>query len=230
MKRAFLYMIIIFSGSVISGQTVNLDSIFEPKLSGEIYQKKTGIMGKQYYNNDWAESDIKLSSGEMVVNKQLKYNAFIDEVIWLPADSSRQVKLEKHFIDEFCFKNYNGKSIRFKRLHTRLPQMTDSTDIFVEVLLEKKASLYVFRNVRITGIINTVEDGVLYSFDRLEPQPVYFLILPDRKTVAFKKIGRNVLLKVLPAEYRTAVKGIIQQKYHSIQSEADLINLVDLIN
>jgi hypothetical protein len=230
MKRAFLYLIIIFWGIVVNGQTINLDSIFGPKLSGEIYQKKTGMMGKQFYNDDWTESDIKLSSGELAVNKLLMYNELMDEVIWLQADSFRQIKLEKHFIDEFCFKNYNGKSVRFKRIKAKLPSMMDSTDIFVEVLCEKTASLYVFRNVRINGNINSVEDGVLYSYDKLVPQPVYILILPDKKTITFKTIRRGVLLKALPEEYKTTVKEIIQQNYLPVRSENDLIKLVNLIN
>ena len=230
MKRAFLYLIIIFWGVVVNGQTINLDSIFGPKLSGEIFQKKTGTVGTQYYNDDWAESDIKLSTGELAVNKLLKYNELIDEVIWFQADSSRQIKLEKHFIDEFCFKNYKGKSVRFKRIQAKLPQMTVPTDIFVEVLCEKTASLYVFRNVRINGSSNIVEDGVLYSYDKLVPQPVYILILPDKKTITFNTIRRSVLLKVLPEGYRNTVKEIIQQNYLSVRSENDLIKLVNLIN
>ena len=230
MKRAFLYFIISLSGSVISGQTINLDSIFEPKLSGEIYKKTTGIAGNQFFNDDWAESDIKLSTGELVFNKLLKYNELLDEVIWLQPDIPRQIKLEKYLIDEFCFKNYKGESVRFKRIQIKLPQITDSTDIFVEVLFEKTISLYVFRNIRINGNIKRVENGILYSYDTLVPQPVYILKLPEGKTISFKKIKRSVLLKDLPGEYKSVVKKIIQENNLSIQSEKDLIKLVGLIN
>jgi hypothetical protein len=229
MKRAFLYLIISFSGSLIYGQTINLDSIFAPKLSGEIYQKRTGIVGKQFYNDDWEESDIKLSTGEMAVNKFLKYNELEDEVIWLQGDISRQIKLEKHLIDEFCFKNYKGGPVTFKRIHIRLPQMTDSTDIFVEVLAERTASLYVFRNVRINGNINSVEGGILYSYDTIVPQPVYILNLPDGNTITFRRINRNILLNALPKEYKTTVKKILQQNYLSLRSEDDLIKLVRML-
>lgn len=218
------------TGSIINGQNVNLDSIFVPELSGEIYLKSTGIAGKQFYNDDWAESDIKLSTGELVFNKLLKYNELLDEVIWLQAEIPRQIKLEKHFIDEFCFRNDKGESVRFRRIQIKLPQMTDTADIFVEVLSEKTASLYVFRNVRINGNIKSVEDGVLYSYDTVMPQPVYILKLPRGITVTFKRIRRSALLKALPEEYKTAVKKIIQQNYLSVRSENDLIKLVRLIN
>jgi hypothetical protein len=151
-------------------------------------------------------------------------------VIWIQEDISRQVKLEKRLIDEFSLKNYKGKSIRFKRIQIKLPQMTDSTDIFVEVLLERNASLYVFRNVRINGNISIVEDGVPHYFDTLIPQPVYIIYLPGGETITFKRIRRSVLLKALPEEYRTTVKKIIQQNSLSVRSEDDLIDLVRLIN
>lgn len=108
--------------------------------------------------------------------------------------------------------------------------MTDSTDIFVEVLSEKTFSQYVFRNFRINGSIIRVENRVLYSYDTLVPQPVYILKLQVGKTVAFKKIKRSVLLKKLPGEYRSIVKKIIQESNLSIRYEKDLIKLVELIN
>jgi len=230
MKRAFLYLIIIHFGIALNGQAINLDSIFESKLCGEIFRMKTGILGEQFYNDDWTESDIKLITGETAVNKLLKYNAFMDEVIWLEADGLRQVKLEKHFIDEFCLKNYKGGSIVFKRMQLKLPRMTDTADIFVEVLSEKSASLYVFRNVVIQGTVDRVEDGVLYSYDKLVSQPVYILSFPDKETVTFQKIGRNALLKALPNAYKTIVTEIIQRDHLSVRDEDDLIKLVSLIN
>lgn len=230
MKRAFLYLIIIHFGIALNGQAINLDSIFEPKLCGEIFRMKTGILGEQFYNDDWTESDIKLITGEMAVNKLLKYNAFMDEVIWLEADGLRQVKLEKHFIDEFCLKNFKGGSVVFKRMQLKLPRMTDTADIFVEVLSERSTSLYIFRNVVIQGTVDRVEDGVLYSYDKLVSQPVYILSFPDKGTVTFQKIGRSALLKVLPNAYKTIVTEIIQRNHLSVRDEDDLIKLVSLIN
>ena len=230
MKKAFLFLIIINFVIAISGQAINLDSIFEPKLCGEIFRMKTGTLGEQFYNNDWTESDIKLTTGETAVNKLLKYNAFMDEVIWLQADGLRQVQLEKHFIDEVYLKNGKGGSVVFKRMLIKLPRMTDSDDIFVEVLSEKSASLYVFRNVVIQGTVDRIENGVLYSYDRLVSQPVYILSLPDKGTVTFQKIGRSALLKALPEAYKTTVIEIIQRNHLAVRNEDDLIKLVSLIN
>jgi hypothetical protein len=230
MGRAFLYFILLNLSSAIFSQTINLDSIFEPKLCGEIFQQKTGMVGKQFYNDDWATGDIKLNTGEWAANKQLKYNTFLDEIIWFRTDSLIQIKLEKHFVDEFCLKNYMGKFVQFKKIKIKFSQMIDSTDIFVEVMTEKKASFYIFRNVKSDGTSNRMDNGVLYSFDKLVPQPVYIIILPDKKTITFKKIRKRVLLKALPEGNKTTIKELIQQNHISIRTENDLVNLVNLLN
>lgn len=230
MKGTFLYLIIMHFGVALSGQTVDPDTIFEPKLCGEIFRMKTGTIGEQFYNVDWAVGDIKLNTGEMAVKKLLKYNAFMDELIWLQTDSLWQVKLEKHFIDEFCLRNYYGRSVLFRRIRLKLPRMTDTADVFLEVLTEKNASLYVFRNVIIQGTVNRVIGGIQYSFNKLVPQPEYILILPGGGRYTFKKIGRIALLKALPEDYRAVVNEIIRQNNLSLMDENDLVKLTDLID
>jgi hypothetical protein len=228
MKRTLLYIVFLCLGSAIYAQSVNLDSIFEPKLRGEIFHVQKAIEGNQFYSNEWLMSDIKLSSGEMVFNKQLKYNILLDEIIWLKPNGFEQVKLEKHFIDAFYFKSYNGKEICFKRILAKLPQMLDSTDIFVEVLVEKAASIFVFRTVRIEGAVNNV-NGIDSYRDKIVPEPNYILVLPDRQTCEFKKISKHSLIKALPEKYKSSVKDIIQQNQLAIRTENELAKLISLI-
>lgn len=230
MGRMILFIIGVYISVVVQAQNFYLDSIFEPKLIGEIFQQRTDMIGKQCYNDEWAIGDIKLATGEWVTNKLLKYNTYLDQLIWFQPDSLRQIRLEKHFIAEFCFKNYKGKSVRFKRIRAKLSQMIDSSDIFVEVLLEKKAAFYIFRSAKIEGSDNILKGGVLYSLDKLVPSPLYLISLPDKKTITFKKIRRGVLMKAFPEEYKTRLKELMQQNHLSIRTESDLAKLVSLIN
>jgi hypothetical protein len=230
MKRVLLFLVIIYFINDASGQKFNLDSIFEPRLSGVMFQAKTGVRGKQFFNDEWTAGDIKLYTGERVFNKQIKYNGLMDELIWLQADSFRQITLEKHFIDEFQFKNFQGRSPRFKRYRALLSGLIDSSDIFVEVLVENIASLYVFRNIKSEGTENSLEGGVLYSYEILIPRPLYFLILPDRETVTLKKIRRRIVLNALPDRYKNSIKEIIRQNHLSMRTEDDLTRLINLIN
>jgi hypothetical protein len=230
MNKALLYLSVISFGSVMYGQAVDMDSIFEPRLAGDIFIMKSGTVGEQFYNETWTEGNIKLSSGEKVVNKLLKYNALLDELIWFMPDSSRQVRLEKHFIDEFCFNNYKGKAIRFRRIRVSIPLMADSADIFVEVLHEKRASLYAFRKVEKKGSVNRIVEGVMYSFDKLVSRPVYIIILPDKTVISFKRIREGTLIKAFPEQFKGSVKDLILENNLSIRTENDLIDLVNLID
>jgi hypothetical protein len=228
MKRTLIYLLLFCFGLAVSAQPISMESIFEPKLCGEIFHVKAGTEGNQFYNDDWATSDIQLSSGEMVLNKKLKYDMLLDEVIWLQSNGFQQVKLEKHFIDGFNLKNQKGKDIYFKRIRSKLSPMPDSADIFVEVLIEKTASLYVFRTVRIEGEINNI-NGIERYLNRITPEPKYLLILPDHQTIIFKKISRHGFIKMLPEKYKSSTKEIIQQNHLSVRNENDLSMLVGLI-
>jgi hypothetical protein len=106
--------------------------------------------------------------------------------------------------------------------------MPDSADIFIEVLVEKTASLYVFRTVRMEGSVNNI-NGVERYLNRITPEPQYLIILPDHQTRVFKKISRHSLLKMLPEKYKNTVKDIVQRNHLSVRSENDLAKLIILI-
>ncbi len=229
MARLFLYIVFITICFGLKSQTLNVDSIFTPPLCGEIYHIKTGTIGNQFYNNEWRLGKIKLISGEWVFNIKLKYNSFIDELIWLQENSFKQIKLEKHFIDEFVLINSDGISVHFRRMKIKLPPMVDSSEIYVEVLLEKIASLYVFRSIKIEGHEEELKNGILYSNDVLKDHPVYILIMPDQRIITFQKIRKRSLLNALDENSRVRIKKIIQEFHLSIRKENDLMELVRLI-
>jgi hypothetical protein len=228
MIKGILRILLIVCCTATYGQSINIDSIFEPPLRGETFLKKTGTEGKQFYNDNWVLGDIKLCSGETVFNKQLNYNVLLDEVVWLQAGTFRQVKLEKQFINEFYLKRQQGRDIRFKKMRIKLPTMNDSTDIFVEVLVENSASLYVFRTVRVEETSNIV-NGIQSYVENIVPQPQYFLKLPDKQAITFKRIKKKVIVNALHEKYKYIIKATIQQNHLSIHTEEDLTKLVTLI-
>ena len=228
MRKLVLLITLILCSAADYAQSVNMDSLFEPKLRGELYHLKKGTLGSQFYNDDWQKGDIKLSSGEVVYNKQLKYNVLLDELIWMQSGNFRQVKLARQFIREFSLENENGNSRRFIKMRIKLPFTLDSMDVFAEVLIEKAASLYAYRAVRIEGTVNDV-NGIPCYFDKIVPQPWYIFVLPDSETILFKKINRRFFMKSLPEKYRNKVKVLLQQNHLSLRTEMDLAKLAALL-
>ena len=229
MTRLIFSLILTSLCSGLLCQVINVDSVFEPRLSGEVFHMKSGFIGKQFYNEDWTPATLKLNSGELIYNKKLKYNSLLDELIWLQDNSFRQIKLEKHFISEFWFNTSPGVSAHFKKVKAKFQQMTDSAEIFIEVLQERPAELLVFRSVRMEGHEDEVKNGVLYTHEILKPFPIYFLRLPDQSRITLQKIRKRILLKALNENNRAKIKEIIQQNHLSLRNEKDLIQLVNLI-
>jgi hypothetical protein len=213
----------------LCGQNASLDSLFEPRLCGSIYQISPGFKGSQFYNKEWADADILLSDGELVGNKLLRYNGFIDEVIWKNNVDQTEVKLEKHFISDFTFKNYQGKSIRFKRIQAKLPGIADSAEIFAEVLAESKSSCYAYRKIVVEGYDLKTVNGLTYISDNLVAQPQYFLVLPDKQIVVFRRISKHSILNILPEKYRVSAKNILQKNHLSLKDEEDLKKFTTLM-
>lgn len=228
MRKVVLIIFFILCSTANYAQSWDLDSLFEPKLRGELYNQKKGTLGSPFFNENWQKGDIKLSSGETVHNKQLKYNILLDDLIWLQKSNFRQVGLARQFIAGFTLENENGRSNRFIKKRVKLPSTTDSADIFAEVILEKTTSFYVYRAVRIEGTVIDV-NGVPCYFDKIIHQPWYIFVLPDRNTILFSRINQRSLLRSLPEKYRNEVKAIIRENHLSIRSENDLTKLAELI-
>lgn len=220
--------IIGYSQNLLSDQ-LSLDSIFEPKLPGQSFIAKSGLLGSQYYNDDWVESDLLLVSGEKVFNKLLKYNGFIDEVIWLTPENFKQVKIDKFAINEFVLKSYLGKSVCFKRINTKQPFLSDSTDIFAEVILESRLSLYIYRKMAIAGSVSKDNKGVNYTYNEIEPTPVYYLKLTNNRFINLQRLKRRALWNLFP-EQKTEIRKLLRQNHQSLSNEDDLLKIVNLLN
>ena len=210
MKQKLLLPILtcLFSAS-LHGQISIVDSVFEPKLRGKIYEMPTGYKGSQYYNDEWANADILLTNSEVACNKLLRYNGFIDE---------------------FRLKNFGGKTIRFKRIEAKLPMIADSVEIFVEVLAESQSSCYVYRKIIVKGYDLKDIAGKTYISNDLVAQPLYFLILPDKEVVVFRRINKRGILKAMPEKYRMPVKELLQKNHLSLRNEENLKTLVGFID
>ena len=234
MKTVMFLMLLLTSNSILYSQEsfsdqLLLDSIFEPKLTGEAFTAKVGMIGSQFFNDEWAESDILLTTGEKVSNKLLKYNGYLDEVVWLTPEFFKQVKIDKFAIDEFVFKNYFGKSIRFKRINIKRMFTSDSTDIFAEVVIESNLSLYIFRKIGIEGTVTKDSKGGNYSFDQLEAVPVYYLKLKNKGFATLQRLNRRALLHLFP-EQKTAIRKLLRQNHQRLKTESNLIEVINLLN
>jgi hypothetical protein len=224
------FILLILTGSVFChGQGNTPEKLFRPPVCGEVYVVPKDFSGKQYFNREWLPGDIILSGGDTLHDMLLKYNGFTDELIWLDSNAFRQVKLEKHFISRFTMKYPDDKVSQFRRIVEKQPFTSDSADVFVEVLCENTAVLYVQRQIASRGVTTKYIEGKDYSFDDLKLQPRYSLLLPGYPPLIFRIISKKSVLRLLPAGYREQAEAVIHERHLSLRNEKQLIQLVTLL-
>ena len=207
----------------------DVDSTFLPKLTGEFFYEGRQYVGDQYYNKDWVNGDILLSTGVMVYDKFLKYNGLFDELIWMNTTNFGIFKLDKTFVREFWLKNVLGSTIHFKQIDVSEANSSHKSDIFVEVGTEGKMSLYIQHKITVGGSENVSKNNILCSFDVLEATPRYYIKLPSASYFRMTKIRRRAFLKLFP-EKKKAIGKIIRDNHLNISQESDFVKLIELMN
>ena len=233
MKTISLTILLLITATSVHAQEISClcdtirDNPFKPELTGERFiWSKTGSV---YFNTDFVNGDIKLINGEWVDNIALKYNGFIDEVIMFNTEIGKQIKLDKKFIQEFRFNDpQRNMSQNFKKVTTGL--LSDSAEIFIQVLLEDRISLFVFRKIGITGYENKSLNGGMFGIEIYSPIPEYILGFPGGRIESFNRIKRKEIIKSFPGK-EESIKEIFRRNHiWRIKDEPGLIDVIELLN
>lgn len=207
-----------------------INDVFEPKLSGEIYQPLTSFVGEEFFNIHYVKGDIVLNNGEIITNKLIRYNGRIDGLLfWAP--NGQEILLDNYFIKEFCLKNYNSNpKIFFKKIKVIKEFGSDTMEVFGQVLYQNKLSLYVFRHyVHDMDVIKYV-GNTRGSVSSYSPSPIYYFQIPNHKTIGFKRFKKRDLYMLFPGKKDT-IKKIFKEKHqHRFRKEEDLIRIAEILN
>jgi len=206
-----------------------VDSIFSPKLTGESFYENKNYIGDQYFNIDWADGDLLLSTGEMIYGKYLKYNGLFDELIWLNSNNFGAFKLDKSSIAEFWLRNIVGADIHFKQINVSEIGNIKPQDIFAEVKVEGNFSFYIQHKISITGTENIIKNEVFCQFNNIDATPVYYIKLPTNNYLKMTKLRRRTFLKFFPTKKNVILK-IIKDNNLNVKEESGFVKLIELMN
>ena len=206
-----------------------VDSIFSAKLTGEFFYENKNYIGEQFFNKDWDEGNILLSTGEMIYGKYLKYNGLLDELIWLNTSNFGQFKLDKSYINEFWFKNLPESDLHFKRINVDDTSSIHIRDIFVQVKAEGKISLYIQRKISIIESVDVTKNNADYRYQKLETKPGYYIKLPSNQYFVLTKVRRIAFIRLFP-EKKKSINKIIRENHLNIRKEDDFTKLIELMN
>lgn len=226
------FLLICFTSNAqteVISKVPEIDSVFSTKLTGEFFIERKQYIGEQYFNKDWIIGDILLTTGEMIYNKSLKYNGLFDELIWLNTFNYGIFKLDKSFISDFWLKNTKGSNIHFKQICVSNNSKDSIHNIFMEVCVEGKVTLFIQRKISIQWPQYLIVNEVRQKYDVIEAAPEYFIKLPSNQFLKISKLQRKAFLRLFP-DQKKAISRIISDNHLNINIESDFIKVIELIN
>lgn len=226
MKHLILYA---FLGLSVALHAQDADSIFNPKLTGEMYVTEAKYLGDLFFNDRWTESNILLTSGEKIEGEKIKYNGYLDEVVWYNSSNYTPFVLDKDYIFEFWSTDSLNNPVHFKHL-----LISDSTgrrpkDLYVQVAVEGSTSLFIQR--RVISLPDEVVSGPfgLYAKKSYGQSPIYYIQLPSGQFLTLKWLSRRGFLNLFP-ERKEALASLVRKHGIRLKTEKGLVEVIQLMN
>jgi hypothetical protein len=124
-----------------------------------------GYKGDRYYNN-WTYGEIFLTSGERITGLYLRYEQYLDQLLWLKEDFRVGV-ICKACIKGFNLNNDSDNTVTsFIKKRIKLQLESDSTDCLLQLLVNGEYSFYALRKVsRLPDAPKLADDTEYYIFN-----------------------------------------------------------------
>jgi hypothetical protein len=220
----------------LSGQANNFCNCTDkinsgPYLPGELFVPDEPLDVITYFNRDWLLGDIYLANGEIVTNKYIKYNKFLDELLWLDTASNKIIMLDKEGILKFHFLNFQGDtSVYFKRINAKRYALADSSEIFGRELYKGKLSLFILYNFIIEQRELANVNGVFCEKNIYGEEPIYYLQFMNNKVVALTRISQKSLSAIFPDLKDQIKKFFRKNRQMGFNTNAELARLAQFLS
>lgn len=209
MKKIFLISTVLLISLGIKAQQENC-----PCSSDEDYQNAllNTLIGVEYSNpvagyegiqflRDWAYGEILLASGEVIQNVIIRYDRYLDELLWLRIRDYRKAIINKD--DILLFRLYREgiypESLYVKK-RIRLPYV-DTAQVFVHELVQGKIEFFAYRNVKKEPVHNRLYDDTKHVISTQEND--YLIRLRRKNLLAMPFINESEMKKILRQNHIT---------------------------
>lgn len=174
------------------------NSLESTLLGFEYNNPVKGYKGEQYFGY-WNWGEIELKNGDVIKNIVLRYDKYLDQLLWMRKKDSKIGIVAKDAVASFrLYKDEKRIELlavfRYKRVSLN---GLDTTKVFLQELADGDPGLYVYRNVK---IVSSTE----YNLDE---SPLYFICNVNK--IYRVSLRRRSLLKC-PAIDKTRMKPIIR--------------------
>lgn len=171
-------------------------------ISIEYSNQVAGYEGDQFLR-DWAYGEVKLKNGTVIKNIILRYDRYLDDVLYLRPHDYRKGILNKSEIAEFAlYEDGPYPSALYVKKRIRLPYL-DTTEVFVHNLVKGKLELFAFRNVKVEPVANRLYDNTK-------------LVLSTKENDYLIRLRRKNLLEI-PVIDKVEMKKLLRRNHISIR-------------
>ncbi len=202
----------------------------QPRISGEVFNFHMQADGSQYLYDYWVKGDIFLVDGSVIRGELFKYNAYLDELIWLHPVSFKPVQAEKDFVEGFTLYPHNGDTLVFNHVTIKPWYENEPLKLYAQELYEgRHISLVVQRRIKRTGERLKSSGARIIATPILEPDPVFFVVFDDGEARDIKRLNRRAVAAVFP-ETQKEIRSLLRQEGIRINDQSDLVKAVMLID
>jgi hypothetical protein len=203
----------------------------EQYLSGDLFETASTIDATTFFNQEWLPGDIFLSDGEVARNKLIKYNGLIDELFWKESKSDNIIKLDKEGIAQFHFLNFQGDtSLYFRKIKVKLNTISDSSEIFAQLIYNGTISLYVLHTFFIDRKESINENGIQLERNIYAEEPNYVFRFSSNKTIILRKLNKNNLYTLSP-DNKAGIKEFLRNnKTGKLTDNSPLIRFTQFLS
>jgi hypothetical protein len=182
----------------------------------EYYNPVEEYEGEQYFNN-WTLGEVMLSNGDLIENIFLRYDKYLDALLWLRKTDFKAGILNKGAIAGFrLFDDRHNLTASFVKKKIVLSR-SDSTEAFLQVLASGELTFCVYRNVSILTNDYQLSDNTKYF---ITGNGQDFLLDLNRKSFLD-----------LPVIQQTEMKNILRTNRISLRNkEENFIQAISLYN
>ena len=176
-----------------------------------------GYKGEEQYLQDWTNGEIYLNNGGFIPNVILRYDRYLDQLLWMRMSDYRKGVLNKDIINGFkLYKEWIIPESVYTKKRIELPWI-DSTEVFLQVMVEGEISMYVYRKVKKEPVEFKLMDNTKYILE--SAGKVYAVPLRRKSLLEMPFIVKAEMKKVL-RKYRIAV----------MNNEKGMADAIDLYN
>jgi hypothetical protein len=200
----------------------------QARLSGEVFTFNLHADGSMYYFDAWAQGKVTLITGEVVEAENLRYNGYLDQLIWLNPANFQQIQVDKQMVKSFSMElPYLQEELYFENITFKPWFEANPMNIFAQILYQGEIRLLAHRRVSRKGEEIENVGSALVARAKLEPAPVFYILMPDGQAHAIRQINRRAIYRIFP-EHANQIRDALRRNNIRLRNEQDLIEAVKI--